>query len=96
MSSVGGVVTNAAAPDRTDAWYAMLGAPVAKNVKCFVRWDSLRENKHWNSMKQIYGAAINWWPTKHLLLQANYYLTDDRSGSDRYYNTADLQVAVRF
>lgn len=96
FSSVGGVVTNKYAADRSDAWYATVGAPVTKNLKVYARWDCYRDNKQWNSLMQNYGVSANWWLCKNLLLQANYYLTDTRTGSDRYYNTFDLQVATRF
>jgi len=96
FSSVGGVVTNKYASDRSDAWYATVGAPVNKNLKIYARWDCYRDNKQWNSLKQNYGVSANWWLCKNLLLQANYYLTDTRIGSDRYYNNVDLQVAARF
>lgn len=95
-SSVGGVVKNYKLPHRSDAWYATVGAPVTKNIKVYAKWDCYRDNRAWNSLKQIYGLSANWWLGKNFLLQANYNLTSDRSTSDRYYNGIDLQFSARF
>lgn len=97
MSSVGGVVTNAAAPDRSDAWYATLGVPVCKNFKVYGRWDCYRDAKVWSSLKTDYGLSLNYNLGKNLIFQGNYTFTDDRNVSvDQHYNTFDIQVTARF
>lgn len=97
MSSVGGVVSNAAAPDRSDAWYATVGAPLFKNFKLYGRWDCYRDAKTWNSLKTIYGLSANYTLGKNLIFQLNYGFNDDRATTgDRYYNSFDIQVYARF
>ncbi|MBO5135673.1 MAG: porin [Bacteroidaceae bacterium] len=97
MSSVGGVATNAAAPDRSDGWYATLGAPIIKNLKVYGRWDCYRDAKTWSSLKTNYGISANYTLGKNLIFQANYAFTDDRSASvGKHYNTFDIQVYARF
>lgn len=62
MSSVGGVVTDATAPDRSDAWYATVGVPIIKKkLKVYGRYDSYRAAKTWSSMKTDYGVSGNYY-----------------------------------
>ncbi len=103
MSSVGGVVTDASAPDRSDAWYATVGVPVVKGLKVFGRYDCYRNDRHsWNSLCTNYGISGNYSLGKNLIFQLNYTFTDDRSArhaaapSDSRYNTVDVQVTARF
>lgn len=96
LSSVGGKVTNRLASDRSDAWYMTLGAPLFKNFKLYGRWDCYRDTREWASLKQNYGLSANYWLGKHLLFQVNYYFTNERMATDRYYNNIDIQVAAKF
>lgn len=102
MSSVGGVVTDVTAPDRSDGWYATIGVPVMKNLKIYGRYDCYRDNKEWNSLRTDYGISGNYKLGKNLIFQLNYTFTDDRSArnslnpTDSHYNTFDVQVAARF
>lgn len=103
MSSVGGVTTNASAPDRSDAWYATLGVPVVKNFKVYGRYDCYRDDRHsWKSLCTNYGVSANYTLGKNLIFQLNYTFTDDRSArhavspKDSHYNTFDAQVTARF
>lgn len=102
MSSVGGKVTNASAPDRSDGWYATLGVPVTDKFKIYGRYDSYRDNKEWKSLRTDYGISANYNLCKYLLFQLNYTYTDDRSSrhstilQDSHYNTFDVQVAAVF
>jgi hypothetical protein len=94
---VGGVVTNALAPDRSDAWYATIGVPVMEKLKVYGRWDCYRDAKTWNSLKTNYGVSANYTLGKNLIFQANYSFTDDRSASiGKHYNTFDIQIYARF
>lgn len=102
MSSVGGVVTNAAAPDRSDAWYATIGVPVIKNLKIYGRYDCYRDAKTWSSLRTDYGISGNYHLGKNLIFQLNYTFTDDRTTrraatrTDSRYNTFDVQVTAKF
>ena len=102
MSSVGGVVSNATLPDRSDAWYLTLGVPVAKDVKVYGRYDCYRDAKTWNSLIANYGLSGNYYLGKNLIFQFNYTFTDNRSArhaavpTDSRYNTIDVQVTARF
>lgn len=103
MSSVGGVTTDATAPDRSDAWYATVGVPVTKQLKVYGRYDCYRTDRHsWASLSTNYGLAANYTLGKNLIFQLNYTFTDDRSArhavkrTDSRYNTVDVQVTARF
>lgn len=102
MSSVGGVVSNATLPDRSDAWYLTLGVPVAKAIKVYGRYDSYRDAKTWNSLIANYGLSGNYYLGKNLIFQLNYTFTDNRAArhaavpTDSRYNTIDVQVTARF
>ena len=95
-SSVGGVVTDVTKPNRSDAWYATVGVPVTKGLKIYGKWDCYRDNKEWNSLRQVFGVTANYWMGKNFLLQAGYNFISDRASADHYQNTIDLQVAARF
>lgn len=102
ISSVGGKTTDATAPDKSDAWYATIGAPLFKNFKLYGRWDCYRDAKTWNSLKTDWGLSANYWLGKYLLFQLNYTFTDDRSArnaatpTDSHYNTFDFQLTAKF
>lgn len=102
MSSVGGSVKDATAPDRADSWYATIGVPVVKNLKLYGRWDVYRNAKTWDSMKTDYGLSANYFLGKNFILQLNYTFTDDRWVRntqpllDSRYNTFDFQIYARF
>ncbi len=103
MSSVGGVVTDATASDRSDAWYATVGVPVVKGLKIYGRYDCYRNDKRtWKSLCTNYGLSGNYTLGKNLIFQLNYTFTDDRSArhaaapKDSHYNTFDVQVTARF
>ncbi|MDY5768291.1 MAG: porin [Alloprevotella sp.] len=102
MSSVGGVTTDATRSDRSDAWYATVGVPVAPKVKVYARYDCYRDTKQWSSLVANYGLSGNYYLTKNLIFQLNYTFTDDRTArraatpTDSRYNTVDVQVTARF
>ena len=97
IASKGGIVTDALAPTRSDAWYITVGVPIIKNLKLYGRWDCYRDAKTWNSLKADYDLAINYHLGKNLIFQANYsYVTDRSDAVDGHYNTFDIQVAARF
>ena len=98
MSSKGGIVTNINAPKKSDAWYAMVGAPLFKNFKLYARWDCYRDAKTWNSLQTNWGLSANYNLGKNLIFQANYTFTDKRGTPKlgNHFNTFDLQVYARF
>lgn len=102
MHSVGGVVNDATAPDRSDAWYATVGVPVMKDLKVYARYDCYRDDKTWKSLNTNYGLSGNYYLGKNLIFQLNYTFTDNRSArnaavpADSHYNTFDMQVTARF
>ena len=97
IASKGQIATDIHSAGRSDAWYLQLGAPIFKDFKLFGRWDCYRDDKHWSSLKSIYALAANYYLGKHLIFQANYSFTNDRSATvGRNYNTFDIQVAARF
>lgn len=80
-----------------DGWYAMVGAPVAKNCKVYAKWDVYRDAKDSDTQKSMYALSADYYFTKNLKVQANYSFTDDKSTKlDGTYNTFDVQLYVRF
>lgn len=100
VHSVGGTLKGG--PDRSDGWYALLGAPIrkVKGLKLYGRWDCYRDDaRTWSGLKTNWAVAANYWLGKNLLFQLNYTHTHDRSlaaGADHHYNVVDVQVAARF
>jgi len=92
-----GILTGA---DRADAWYALVGVPVADKVKVWAKYDVYRDSGTWASTKSLYTLTADWNLHKNFKLQASYTFTHDRqtnaSGGDGDYNTLDLQVYFRF
>ena len=97
VHSVGGIINNATAAQRSDAWYATVGVPVLKDLKIYAKYDVYRDAKTWDSMNTIYGLSANYKLGKHLLFQLGYYLANNRaSRTDKYNNTVDFQVYASF
>lgn len=97
MSSRGGVVADATAPRRSDAWYVTVGVPLASGLKVYGRWDCYRDARSWRSLKTDYDLALNYRLGSHLLFQANYsYIVDRSAPGDGRYNVFDVQVAASF
>lgn len=80
---------------KSDAWYAQVGVPVTDKLRVNGRWDAYRDQKTWESMTNNYSVALNYHLTKNLMLQANYTYTHNRP-ADNHYNSADLEVYVKF
>ena len=61
------------------------------------RWDCYRDNKEWNSLKQIYEVSLTYYFNKNLFILAEYDITHDKTlAEDRTYNTFGVQVNCRF
>ena len=86
--------------DKADAWYMLVGAPVGEKLRLYGKWDVYRQDKTHASQTTLWCATAEWWFCKNLKLQANYTFTekgDDFIGKgDRFYNTAEVQLYVRF
>lgn len=80
---------------KSDAWYAQVGVPVTSKLKVYGRWDAYRDQKTWKSMTNNYSLALGYHFHKNFMLQANYTYTHNRP-ADNHYNTADLQLYVKF
>lgn len=98
IASKGGVASNAALPTRSDAWYAMVGVPVMKDLKIYGRWDCYRDAKAWSTLNTNWGLTADYYLGKNLILQANYTFTDQRGtpAIGHHYNTFDIQIYARF
>lgn len=84
-------------PNYSDAWYIQAGAPKFYGFKLMGRWDCYRDNKEWNSLKQIYEVSLTYYFNKNLFIQAEYDITHDKTlAEDRTYNTFGVQVYCRF
>lgn len=84
-------------PNYADAWYVEAGTPKVKGFKLMGRWDCYRDNKKWNSLKQIYELSLTYYFNKNLFIQAEYDITHDKTlAEDRTYNTFGVQVYCRF
>lgn len=94
--SKGRKVINANSANYADAWYIQAGSPKMKGFKVLGRWDCYRDNKQWNSLKQIYELSLNYYFNKNLYIQALYDFTHDKTAADRNYNTFGLQLYCRF
>lgn len=79
-----------------DGWYTTFGAPVAKNLKAYVKYDVYRDDKTFSTQTTRYLAALNWTVHKNIVLQANYFFTDENTPGKKNYNTVVGQMYVRF
>lgn len=100
ISSNSGVSNNVNAPTLSDALYAEVGYPILPKTRLNLRWDGYRDNRAWNSLVQQYQMVINYYFTRNLYAQIEYYHTVDKiarqSGKDWRYNTLGLHVYCRF
>ena len=86
--------------DCADGWYTMIGKPIGEHLRLYVKYDVYRDTGHWDSTKSIYNLTADYYFTKNLKIQLNLQRTHDRllnaSGQDGDYNSADLQLYLRF
>ena len=84
--------------DHADAWYATVGIPVWRWIKCYMKYDAYRDYATSSSMHSIYTLSANLQPHKNLMLQLQYNFHDDRTSAapDRHYNQLWAQMYVRF
>lgn len=80
-----------------DAWYAMVGIPVWRWIKCYVKYDAYRSNAMSNNtLHSIYGATVNLQPHKNVMLQLQYNWNDDKTIAHHHYNQLWAQTYIRF
>lgn len=84
--------------DHADAWYATLGVPVWRWIKCYAKYDAYRDYATNSSLHSIYSLAANLQPHKNLMLQLQYNYHDDKTATApaRHYNQLWAQMYVRF
>ena len=96
LSSVGGAPGKG---DKADGWYIMAGAPIVKGLRAQAKWDVYRDEKTHASQTTKWSVALDYWFAKNLKIQLTYDFNEKESGVaglDRHYNTADLQLYIRF
>lgn len=94
--SKGRNVNNAATPEYADAWYIQGALPKYKKFQLMGRWDCYRNDKSWDTLKQIYELSLSYHFNKNFIIQAEYDFTHDKTAKDRNYNTFGVQVYCRF
>lgn len=84
--------------EHADAWYATVGIPVWRWIKCYVKYDAYRDYATNSSMRSIYSVAANLQAHKNLMLQLQYNYNDDKTDSapNRHYNQLWAQMYIRF
>lgn len=84
--------------DHADAWYATVGVPVWRWIKCYVKYDAYRDYATNSSMHSIYSLACNMQPHSNLMLQLQYNYNDDKTitAPERHYNQFWAQAYIRF
>lgn len=80
-----------------DGWYATVGVPVWRWIKCYARYDAYRDDATNATLHNLYGVSANLQPHKNLMLQVQYnYGHDKTRNTDRGYNQFWTQMYVRF
>lgn len=85
--------------DKSDAWYALVIAPVVKNVfHLKARYDVYRDNASWERCYTAYDFGADYQLTKNLVISGIYSFVNDRRLAEgkHNYSTADLQISFRF
>lgn len=82
--------------NQADGWYLVVGAPVAKKVKIYGKWDVYRDDATMDTRSSIYALSANWRLHKNLLLQLQYNYCDNLTSKDRYYNQLFAEFYVNF
>lgn len=88
---------NEAAGTKADGYYALLIAPVIKNVVHLKgRYDLYRPRAEWGTAKTFYEIGADYCIAKNVKLNVEYALVNDRSLDKHNYNMVDVEVDVRF
>lgn len=94
---------NTALGSKADGVYVLGIAPIIKNkfhVKA--RWDTYRESADWNTAKTYYEVGADYMFSKHILLNVEYALVNDKSRANRKlsdshnYSIVDCELDFRF
>ena len=87
----------AIANDKADGVYALAIVPViAEKMMVKARYDVYRPTATSVAMKTNYEAGLNYRINKHLEVQSEYALTNDRSLAKHNYSTVFVQVSIRY
>lgn len=81
---------------KADAWYATVGIPVWRWIKCYVKYDAYRDYATKQSMHTICSLSANLQPHKNLMLQFQYNYHKDNAAADRHYHQLWAQTYFRF
>lgn len=84
--------------DKADGWYLTVGAPVAKGLKIYGKWDVYRDYKSTESATNQYTLSANYYLNKNLKIQGTFYHTHTGKevAGDHDFNTVDVQLYWRF
>lgn len=94
---------NTALGSKADGVYVLGIAPIIKNkfhVKA--RWDTYRESADWNTAKTYYEVGADYMFSKHIQLNVEYALVNDKSQANRKlsnshnYSIVDCELDFRF
>lgn len=94
---------NTALGSKADGVYVLGIAPIIKNkfhVKA--RWDTYRESADWNTAKTYYEVGADYMFSKHIQLNVEYALVNDKSRANRKlsdshnYSIVDCELDFRF
>lgn len=82
--------------NKADAWYATVGVPVWRWIKCYAKYDVYRDYANKASMHSIYSISANLQPHKNLMLQLQYNYHHDKATTKTDYHQAWVETYVRF
>lgn len=82
---------------KADAWYMSVGVPVNDWFKCYVKYDTYRDDATWSTAKSIYSICPNIQLHKNLMFQVQYnYVNDKTAARDKHYNELWAETYFRF
>lgn len=88
---------NTALGNKADGFYALAIAPIVRGkLRAKARYDLYRSKADWESSRTQYEVGLNWLIDKHIQLQAEYALINDRTLADHNYSMVDVELSVRF
>ncbi len=92
------VTINPILGDYSDAFYALVIAPIIPNVCHFkARYDVYRDNKTWERANTRFDAGFDYQFTRNLVLSAIYsYAIDERLSETKNFHILDFQLSFRF
>ncbi len=81
---------------RADGWYATVGVPCTKWLKCYVKYDAYRADATNNTLSNMYSLCPNFELNKYLKFEVQYNYVHDKTATHRDHHELWVDSYILF